>query len=137
MPNRYTPAFASPKGAGDARPTSLDIIKDEGLVDKLADKTMLVTGTSSGIGIETVRALAATGATVFGTVRNLDKGKKALDGILEPGKVELLQMDQDSLQSVRDAAKTFLEKSGGKLNVLVNNAGVMETPEGKTADGFE
>lgn len=137
MPNRYTKFFANPKGAGDARPTSLDIVKDEGRVNQLSDKVMVVTGTSSGIGIETVRALAATGAKVYGTVRNMDKGKKALEGILEPGRVELLEMDLNSLQSVRDAAKTFLEKSGGKLNVLIDNAGVMETPEGKTVDGFE
>lgn len=89
------------------------------------------------MGIETVRALAATGATVYCTVRDMKKGEQALEGLLKPGKVELVLMDNNSLQTVREAAKIVLEKSGGKLNVIVNNAGIMTTPEGKTVDGFE
>jgi hypothetical protein len=63
--NLYATAHESPQGEGDARPTALQIIHDEGLVNKMTDKVMLVTGSSSGIGIETVRALHSTGAYIF------------------------------------------------------------------------
>jgi NAD(P)-dependent dehydrogenase (short-subunit alcohol dehydrogenase family) len=123
-------------GPGDSRPTALQIIKDNDLEGKLSDKVILITGCSSGIGIETARALCATGATLYLTVRDLEKGKTACADILEPGRVELLHMDLNSLQSVRTAAAEFLSKSK-KLNILINNAGIMMPPEGKTADGFE
>jgi NAD(P)-dependent dehydrogenase (short-subunit alcohol dehydrogenase family) len=74
---------------------------------------------------------------VFATARDLSKGKTALAGILEPGKVDLLLLDLNTLASVRSFATEFLDKSGGKLNILINNAGVMMTPEGRTKDGFE
>lgn len=133
---KYTAAHQDPQGAGDSRPTSVKIVEDEGLVGKLGDKVVLITGTSSGIGVETARAMALTGAKVYCTVRNVKKGEEALSDIVEPGRVELLGMDLNSLESVRAAAKEFLSKSD-KLNILINNAGVMATPEGKTADGFE
>lgn len=69
-------------------------------------------------------------------VRDLEKGREALEEILQPGRVELLELDIGSMESVRTAAKTFLSKST-QLNVLVNNAGIMACPEAKTADGFE
>jgi NAD(P)-dependent dehydrogenase (short-subunit alcohol dehydrogenase family) len=104
---------------------------------KLANKTILITGCSSGIGIETARALKATGARLFLTARDLSKGHKALGDILEPGRVDLLLLDLNSLASVRSFASEFLEASGNQLNILINNAGISLTPEGKTADGFE
>jgi NAD(P)-dependent dehydrogenase (short-subunit alcohol dehydrogenase family) len=104
---------------------------------KLEGKTILITGCSSGIGIETARALKATGARLFVTARDLTKGRQALSDILEPGKVDLLLLDLNSLASVRKAAAEFLSASNNQLNILINNAGVMETPEGVTADGFE
>ena len=61
---------------------------------------MLITGCSSGIGIETARAMAATGAKLFLGVRNTDKGEAALKGILKPGHIEMLKMDLNSLESV-------------------------------------
>ena len=134
--SRYAEAHKSPQGPGDARPTALDIVKDEGIVGKLAEKVFLITGCSSGIGIETARALSATGAKLFLGVRDIAKGVSALADILEPGRVELLKIDLNSLESVREGARTFLQKSKS-LNVLINNAGVMATPKGKTADGFE
>ncbi|KAI9807007.1 MAG: hypothetical protein M1833_002665 [Piccolia ochrophora] len=139
MPSRYSAVHSLDKlkGPGDARPTALDIVKDEGLEGKLADKVFLVTGTSSGIGIETARALAATGAKLFLTVRNLDKGKEALSSVLATGQVELLEMDNASLASVRSAAEKFLSKSK-TLNILIANAGVMAIENlTKTVDGFE
>ena len=133
---KYRAAHQNPQGEGDSRPTSVQVVEDEGLIGKLSDKVVLITGTSSGIGIETARAMALTGAKVYCTVRNVKKGEDALSDILEPGRVELLEMDLNSLESVRAAAKDFLSKSD-KLNILINNAGVMATPEGRTADGFE
>lgn len=100
------------------------------------NQVFLLTGSSGGIGIETGRALAATGGKVYLGVRDLEKGKEALKEILEPDRVELLELDTGSVESVRTAAKTFLSKST-QLNVLVNNAGIMACPEAKTVDGFE
>ena len=117
-------------------------MQDEGLIDKLAGKVFLVTGCSSGIGVETARALHATGADVYMTVRDVAKGKEVIADIrstnaAHKGALELVEMEMGSLQSVRAAAADFLRRSGGKLNVLVNNAGVMACPYSKTADGIE
>jgi NAD(P)-dependent dehydrogenase (short-subunit alcohol dehydrogenase family) len=138
MPGRYSEAHNPDnlKGPGDARPTALQIISDHDLEGKMTDKVFIVTGASAGIGVETGRALAATGGKVFLTVRDMKKGEDACKSFLEPGRVELLEMDNNSLDSVRAAAKTFLSKSN-KLNVLVNNAGIMACTESKTVDGFE
>lgn len=136
MPSRYAPAHQNPKGPGDARPTALDIVRDEGLLGKLTDKVVLITGCSSGIGIETAKALNTTGAKLFLGVRDIAKGQAALSDILKPGYVELLKMDLNSLDSVRSAAEEF-QKQSKTLNILINNAGVMATPEARTADGFE
>ncbi|KAI8963717.1 short-chain dehydrogenase [Daldinia sp. FL1419] len=125
-------------GPGDLRPTGRQIVEDEGLVGAMNDKVVLITGVSSGMGPETVRALAPTGATIFATARNIDKARDALGAsLLDTGRVHLLFMDQADLSSVRACAAEFREKSAGKLNVLINNAGVMKTPESRTKDGFE
>jgi NAD(P)-dependent dehydrogenase (short-subunit alcohol dehydrogenase family) len=130
--NPYAAAHAFPEGEGDARPTALQIIHDEGLVNKMTDKVMLVTGTSSGIGVETVRALHATGAHVFMQVRDMEKGEAVLKDILASsegtGKLELLYMELGSFASIRAGVAEFLKKSD-KLNVLVNNAGTSFTPQ--------
>ncbi|KAF7544108.1 hypothetical protein G7Z17_g10208 [Cylindrodendrum hubeiense] len=122
--SRYAAAHIKPEGPGDARPTALQIVKDEGAEGQLQDHVIVITGTSSGIGIETVRALAATGATLYLTARDLAKAKSALDGIFEPSHMELFQMDQGSLSSVRAAAAAILVKTS-KIHALVNNAGIM------------
>ena len=67
---KYTAAHGDPRGAGDARPSALQIIKDEGLQDALKGKTVFITGCSSGIGVETARALHATG-TIAGVLISL------------------------------------------------------------------
>lgn len=92
---------------------------------KLTDKVFMVTGVSSGIGIETMRALYATGAHVFGVVRNMEKGQQVVDEVMSKtagGKITLLEMDLASLSSVKKGVDSFLEMSK-TLNVLVNNAG--------------
>ncbi|KAI1502829.1 short-chain dehydrogenase [Biscogniauxia marginata] len=124
-------------GPGDSRPTGLQVVEDEGLAGALGGRVVLVTGVSSGMGPATVRAMAATGATVFATARNLDKAKEALGALLDMGRVHLLYMDQTDLSSVRACAAEVRARSGGRLNVMINNAGVMDTPEQRTADGFE
>lgn len=78
--SRYAEAHKpeNTKGPGDARPTALQIVEDEGFTGKLPDKVFVVTGVSSGIGVETMRAFYATGGHVFGTVRNMEKGMTKL-----------------------------------------------------------
>ena len=139
--SRYVAAHANPQGAGDARPTAMQIVNDEGLGGKLTDKVMVITGGSAGIGAETARAFHATGAKLFLTVRDLEKGQKVVDSMrsddeCNKGEIIMIKMDLDSLDSVRAAAKEILAQTD-KINILVNNAGVMATPEGRTKDGFE
>ncbi|KAI0150729.1 short chain dehydrogenase [Xylariaceae sp. FL1272] len=135
--SRYVSTHENPAGPGDARPTALQVIKDEGLEGALTDKVFLLTGCSSGIGIETGRALAATGAKVFLTARSLEKAKAACASYLEPGRVELIELDTSDLASVRSAAAEFLRRSS-TLNGLICNAGVMAIPtREQTVDGFE
>ncbi|KAK7972969.1 hypothetical protein PG996_007191 [Apiospora saccharicola] len=126
-------------GPGDSRPTGLQVVEDEGLLEGAwgADKVCLVTGVSSGAGVETVRALAATGATVYGTARDLEKARAALGPeLLATGRVHVLLIDQADLASVRRCATEF-RKCSVRLNVMVNNAAVMNTPQSFTKDGFE
>lgn len=133
----YPDLFANPEGPGDARPTAMQIISDEGVEGKLKGQFFVITGTSSGLGIETARAIAATGATLHLTARDLDKAKSALEGIFDPSRMELFQMDQDSFASVRTAAAAILQKTS-KIHCLINNAGIMAIPELHfTADGHE
>ncbi|KAG4433162.1 hypothetical protein IFR05_011346 [Cadophora sp. M221] len=136
MESKYTASHKSPKGPGDSRPTALQIIKDENFTGQLHDKVILITGCSSGLGIEAARALKTTGAKLFLTARNLEKGRKALGGILESDSVELLLLDLGSLESVRNCVKELQQKTT-ILNILINNAGVRGTPEEETKDGFE
>jgi NAD(P)-dependent dehydrogenase (short-subunit alcohol dehydrogenase family) len=125
--SRYVLAHVSPKGPGDARPTALQIIEDEGLLDSLAGKIILVTGANDATGLETARALHMTGAHVFITTRSTEKGDKAVQSIIESnggkkGGIESINMELSDLASVRAAADDFLSRSN-KLNILVCNAG--------------
>lgn len=128
--SRLSPYFQqhrNPSGPGDSRPTAIQVVEDQGLVGKWADKVVLVTGCSpGGIGPETARALHVAGADVYITVRDIPKGEEVAKDILsdgKPGKVEVIKLDLGSLDSVRQGAKEFLSKSE-KLNVLINNAGL-------------
>ncbi|KAL1800294.1 hypothetical protein ACET3X_000636 [Alternaria dauci] len=136
MTTRYASAHQSPNGAGDQRPTADQIVKDEQLQGKWSDKTVLITGCSSGLGIETAKSLFETGATLFLTARDLKKAKTALGSLVESERVHLLELDLNSLASVRKCADTFLAQHD-RLNILIANAGIMACPEGRTADGFE
>jgi len=136
MTDRYIAIHENPCGPGDARPTAIQIIKDENLEGKLSGVIVLITGCSSGIGIETARALYLTGATLYLTARDLNKARTALGDLADSERVHLLKLDLESFASVRECADEFLASST-KLNILILNAGVMTPPEGRTKDGFE
>jgi NAD(P)-dependent dehydrogenase (short-subunit alcohol dehydrogenase family) len=90
--------------------------------------------------VETARTLAAHGAQVVGAARNLDKAEKATEvvraGAAHGGGLELVELDLASLKSVRACADALVA-AGKPFDVVIANAGVMATPKGKTADGFE
>ncbi|OJJ45162.1 hypothetical protein ASPZODRAFT_134570 [Penicilliopsis zonata CBS 506.65] len=135
--SQYAAVYANPQGPGDARPTALQIVKDSQMEGQLKGKTVVITGVSSGLGVETARALAATGATLFLTARDLVKAKTALGDFLQPDRMHLVEMDQSSLKSVRNAAKSILAKTN-TVNILIGNAGVMAVPTLElTEDGYE
>ena len=107
----------------------------------LQGKRILVTGVSAGIGVETARSLVAHGAQVVGAARDLIKAEAATaqvrtDAAAHGGSFELVALDLGSLKSVRACADALLAK-GGRFDVVIANAGVMATPFGHTADGFE
>jgi len=95
-----------------------------------AGRTVIVTGANSGLGEVTARELARVGAKVVMAVRNLDKGNAAAAGM--PGDVEVRKLDLQDLSSVRGFADTV-----DRVDVLVNNAGIMAVPYTQTVDGFE
>jgi NAD(P)-dependent dehydrogenase (short-subunit alcohol dehydrogenase family) len=107
----------------------------------LQGKRFLVTGVSAGLGVETARSLVAYGAQVVGAARDLTKAKAATeqvrkDAAANGGGFELVELDLASLKSVRACADRLLAK-GEPFDVIIANAGVMATPFGHTADGFE
>jgi NAD(P)-dependent dehydrogenase (short-subunit alcohol dehydrogenase family) len=107
----------------------------------LQSKRILVTGVSAGLGIETARALAAHGGHVVGAARDLKKAEAATaqvrtDAATAGGSFELIALDLADLKSVRACADALLAR-GQFFDVIIANAGVMATPFGHTADGFE
>lgn len=102
-------------------------------------KIVIVTGANSGIGYEATRALAIKGASVIMACRSLEKGQSAENQIraeFPDAQVLLRPLDLADLSSVQQFANTFLSEFD-RLDVLINNAGVMAIPYHKTADGFE
>ena len=97
----------------------------------LTGRTVIVTGANSGIGLATTRALAGAGAHVVLAVRDVERGRAAAASA--PGSTEVRRVDLADLSSVR----AFAAEWDGRISVLVNNAGIMMVPEGRTADGFE
>jgi NAD(P)-dependent dehydrogenase (short-subunit alcohol dehydrogenase family) len=106
----------------------------------LTGKRVLVTGVSAGLGVETARALAAHGAEVIGAARDLSKAQTATEQVraqaANGGSLRLIQLDLASLASVRSCADALLA-AGKTFDLIIANAGVMATPKGTTADGFE
>lgn len=102
-------------------------------------RTAVITGANSGLGFETALALAAKGAQVVLTVRNPGKGNEAAASIatISPGaKVAVQQLDLGSLDSIR-AGAAEVRSSYPRIDLLINNAGIMYTPKSTTTDGFE
>jgi NAD(P)-dependent dehydrogenase (short-subunit alcohol dehydrogenase family) len=107
----------------------------------LKGKRVLVTGVSAGLGVEMARSLVAHGAQVVGAARDLSKAKVATeqvrkDAAANGGSFELVELDLANLKSVRACADALLAR-GQPFDVVIANAGVMATPFGHTADGFE
>ncbi|WP_375503905.1 oxidoreductase [uncultured Jatrophihabitans sp.] len=93
-------------------------------------RTVVVTGANSGLGAATAGALAGAGASVVLACRNTDKGERAASTMT--GDIIVRALDLADLSSVREFAEAT-----GPVDVLVNNAGIMAVPQGRTADGFE
>lgn len=105
----------------------------------LTGQVILVTGANSGIGFEAAKEFARQGAQTILACRNMDKAQAALADIqkeLPQAKVEIMALDLASLDSVRQFAAAF-KAQYDQLDVLVNNAGIMMVPYGRTEDGFE
>ncbi|MBD1871336.1 SDR family NAD(P)-dependent oxidoreductase [Cyanobacteria bacterium FACHB-471] len=107
----------------------------------LMGKRFLITGASSGIGLETARSLAAHGASVVGAVRDIGKAELATATVRNAaskggGSLELIKLDLASLQSVRACADKLLADDR-PFDAIIANAGVMATPFSRTVDGFE
>jgi NAD(P)-dependent dehydrogenase (short-subunit alcohol dehydrogenase family) len=120
-----------------ARSTADDVLAG---VD-LTGKRILVTGVSSGIGLETSRALVARGADVVGAARDLAKADSATAAVraaavVSGANIELVELDLASLANVRACADALLA-DGRPFDIIIANAGVMATPQGQTRDGFE
>lgn len=124
MPERITTPFG-------ATTTAAEVIAGVDLTGKRA----IVTGAAGGLGLETVRALSSAGAEVTIAARNLDAAMRAAQAIeTSTGTpVHAARLDLADLSSVRE----FVAAWSGPLHMLVNNAGVMATPEQRTADGRE
>ncbi len=108
-------------------------------IPDLSGRVIIVTGANSGIGLEAARELARKGAEVILASRDLNKAQAALQNIkndIPQAKLEVIPLDLADLASVRKFAEEFKARYD-RLDVLLNNAGIMLVPYGKTADGFE
>jgi NAD(P)-dependent dehydrogenase (short-subunit alcohol dehydrogenase family) len=109
------------------------------IIQDLTEKKVIITGANSGIGFEAAKALAQKGAEVILAVRNVQKGKQAIERIKKENphaKLVAMDLNLSDLTSVRDFAQNF-KNDYDSLDLLINNAGVMIPPYQKTNDGFE
>jgi len=98
-------------------------------------RTVLITGANSGLGLRSAKVFAGMGARVLMGCRSPERGRAAVAQV--GSRAELVELDLSDLASVRKAAADVRERTGDKLDVLMNNAGVMGTPYLRTTDGFE
>ena len=112
---------------------------DESQIPDQNGRVVIVTGASSGIGLETARALAEKGARVILAVRNENKGRNALQIInrrVPRAKLDLMKLDLADLNSIATFVAEFKTRFN-RLDLLINNAGIMIPPYSRTKDGFE
>lgn len=128
--NNYQGALQKPIGSGfNGKSTASEVIKGIDLTGKIA----IITGGSSGVGLETTRVLAKAGATVIVLARDVEKAKKNLNGIEN---VQIDQMDLMDPISIDSFAEKFIS-TGNSLHFLINNAGIMWVPYRTDNRGFE
>ena len=134
----YAEQHAVLNGPGDQRPTATQVIQDQNLVGALEGLNILITGCTSGIGVETARALYLTGANIYITARDMEKGNSVAAELSRDRsrRIKVIEMSLDTFDSIRRGAADFLSQAS-ELNVLINNAGIMACPPGKTKDGHE
>jgi len=113
-----------------ARSTGSEVLADADVAGKVA----IVTGGYSGIGLETTRALAARGATVIVAGRSLDRAAQNLSDL--EGDVKAAELDLADLGSVRAFSQAMTDELS-KLDLLINNAGIMACPEARVGPGWE
>ena len=108
-------------------------------IPDLTGKVIIITGANSGIGYEAAKEFARKGAQIILASRNLDKAQSALSQIqseIPETNAEILKLDLANLKSIHQFTEIFKTKYD-RLDVLLNNAGIMMVPYGKTSDGFE
>lgn len=104
-------------------------------IPDLTGETWLITGATSGVGLETARSASRHGARVILAVRDTARGHQVADSL--PGPARVVELDLGSLQSVRRSADHLLADPPERIDVLVNNAGTITPRRRETADGFE
>lgn len=104
-------------------------------IPDLSGQTWLITGATSGVGLETARSASRHGARVILGVRDMVRGHEVADAL--PGEARVVELDLASLASVRRAAAELLSDPDGRIDVLVNNAGAITPRRRESADGFE
>jgi NAD(P)-dependent dehydrogenase (short-subunit alcohol dehydrogenase family) len=128
--NNYQGALQHPIGSGfNAKSTASEVAKGIDLTGKIA----IVTGGNTGIGLETVKVLAAAGAAVIVPARDMEKAKENLQGF---PLVEIEAMDLSRPETIDAFAKKFLS-SGRALHLLINNAGMTWVPLQRDSRGIE
>lgn len=108
-------------------------------IESLNGKVIIITGANSGLGYESTKLLASKGATVIMAVRSMEKGLEARSMIsqdISNCNIDLMSLDLGNLESIKNFSESFKSKYE-RLDILLNNAGIMNTPYGLTKDGFE
>jgi NAD(P)-dependent dehydrogenase (short-subunit alcohol dehydrogenase family) len=108
-------------------------------IPDLSGKVIIVTGATSGLGKEATKILANKNAKVVMAIRNLTKGQQVVDEIKQQNfnaQIEMIRLDLSSLSSVKTFVEEFIAKYD-RLDVLINNAGIMFSPYEETTEGFE